>query len=207
MLTDNDPSKINKSSINLRRLWHLLLMFIILLLLFCVAVILHNEIINEKKLVGFFKELNETEKLLVRLDSTNLDYIKGQESLIKYLTTNNKDDIQDYFESLNQVKNMVDTVHYSLNELDIVNSTTSTRYNDLEQNKKLNHLIDSLSQSSMMYVGQKNDVRPRYKSLEFDDLEVKISIETESKVDSVKKKGLFGRLGDALGGKVEKTPL
>ncbi len=203
MLANKDSSKINISSINLRRLWHLLLMFIILLLLFCVAVILHNEIINEKKLVGFFKELNETEKLLVRLDSINLDYIKGQESLIKYLTTNNKDDIQDYFESLNQVKNMVGTVHYSLNEHDIVNSATSTRYNDLEKNKKLNHLIDSLSQSSMMYVGQKNDVRPRYKSLEFDDLDVKISIKTETKVDSVKKKGLFGRLGDALGGKVE----
>lgn len=203
MVTESESSKINKSSINLRRLWHLLLMVIILLLLFCVAVILHNEINNEKKLVGFFKELNETEKLLSRLDSTNLDYIKGQESLIKYLNTNNKEDIQDYFNSLQQVKNMTDTVHYNMSEYEIKNTGKGVQVKDFELSDKLNHLIDSLSQNSMMYVDQKKDVRPRYESLEFDDLAVKISIETETKVDSVEKKGLFGRLGDALGGKVD----
>lgn len=202
MTINNSPSVKSKSSIKYRMLWHLSLTIIILALLFFISLLSYNEIINEKKLVGFFDELNETEKLLQNLDSTNLDYIRGQESLIKYLISNNKEDIKDYFASLHKVSNLMDTLQNKGNTIEIPKMKIDTISEDLDVSQKLSKMIDSLSQNIMQDAGKNIGFNRSVERLDYNDLDVKTTIETKSEVDSVKKKGMFGRLGDALKGKV-----
>lgn len=195
------PSK-SKSTIKNRRLWHLALTLIILTLLFFISLLSYNEIINEKKLVSFFNDLNKTEKLLSRLDSTNLDYIKGQESLFKYLISNNEEDIQDYFASLHRVNNMMDTVKYDIGDIEIPKTKVAEQKEGVGNDIDLSHMIDSLSQNIIQNIGKNEGFKSSSKRLDYNDLNVKTTIETKSSVDSVKKKKFFGRLGDALKGDV-----
>lgn len=191
-----------KPSINYRRLWHLALTFIILTLLFFISLLSYNEIINEKKLVGIFNELNNTEKLLSRLDSTNLDYIKGQESLFKYLISHNEHDIKDYFASLHKVNSTMETARYSNGDLRTPKIDMNRKNNDLESNKELSLMIDSLSNDIFQNIKSDEGFKSRIKRLNYNDLKIKTTIETKSSVDSVEKKKLFGRLGDAIKGEV-----
>ena len=191
----------NKTSVNYRRLWHFTLTFIILTLLFFISLLSYNEIINEKKLVSFFDELHETEKLLISLDSTNLDYIKGQESLFKYLISHNEEDIQDYFAAIHKVNNLIDMDRYTIGDYKVLNNRPNDK-KELGVNNDLSLMIDSLSHKIFQETGSNEGFKSRIKRLDYNDMKIKTTIETKSFVDSVKKKKLFGRIGDALKGKV-----
>ena len=191
----------DKTSVNYRRLWHFTLTFIILTLLFFISLLSYNEIINEKKLVSFFDELHETEKLLISLDSTNLDYIKGQESLFKYLISHNEEDIQDYFAAIHKVNNLIDMDRYTIGDYKVLNNRPNDK-KELGVNNDLSLMIDSLSHKIFQETGSNEGFKSRIKRLDYNDMKIKTTIETKSFVDSVKKKKLFGRIGDALKGKV-----
>lgn len=193
---------VTNTSLKYRRIWHLAILFIILTLLFLISLLSYNEIINEKKLRGFFRDLNETERLLTKLDSTNFSYIKGQESLFKYLITHNKEDIQNYFNSLYEVKNMVDTVQHKTISFELPDLNKNTDQ-DLELNQKYTEMIDSLSHVVMQGLENQKTPGNTYKRLEYNDMAVKTTIETSSSIDSVEKKKFFGRLGDAIKGSVD----
>lgn len=196
---------MSKSTITKRRIWQLTLLLLILILLFFIILILYNEIVNERKLKDFLVEYNETENLISKLDSVSIDYLEKQEAFYQDLSSDNKLVKERYFNSLIQVESIIDSIKANDKEafLTSMQQSIDTPSSDIDLIDKMKSLIDSISQSSFNVVNKKEILATLdNKKLAFEDLQMNVSVETKKEVDSVKKKGLFGRLGDAISGDV-----
>lgn len=196
---------MSKSIITRRRIWQLTLLLLILVLLFFIILILYNEIVNERKLKDFLVEYNETENLISKLDSVSIDYLEKQEAFYQDLSLDNKLVKERYFNSLKQVESIIDDIELKDKDtfLTALPKSDDVPAPDKDLSTRMKTLIDSISQNSFQEIN-KSDLLSTHddKRLVFDDLKMNVSVETKKEVDSVKKKGLFGRLGDAISGEV-----
>lgn len=194
---------IKKMFLRRYKFWHYLLIFSILILLIILAILLYNELVNEKKLIRYFNELNVTESRLENLDQTKNDIIQSQDFLIKYLLNNNKESIDDYISSIKKTKGLIESLQMPSANPEL--NSTLTNFNDKESEsfEKFDHYIDSISENVLPALIKNSTIKAGTKIINYDDLDIKTTIETNTVVDSVEKKKLFGRLGDAIRGDVE----
>ena len=98
---------------------------------------------------------------------------------------------------------MMDVTQFNVAELDIPNKNVDKQVEALDLNENLSHLIDSLSQNILLNIENDPTFKSDFKELNYNDLNVKTTIETTTSVDSVKKKKFFDRIGDAIKGDVD----
>ncbi len=185
----------------LRKLVHYSLIFCILLIQVIIAIFFYNEFVNGKKLKFIKDQLEESRALGGLTDNSRKDFLDAQEHLQKYMATQDNGELQLYFQSLRKLKTNFDKIGEYENTSPRLKKTLSLHRQDTVKTAKLKTLIDSVYQTSLnppQNIEDKQYEPAKYKN-DFEDLK----IQTRTYADTIKKKGFFGRLKDAVTGKVD----
>ncbi|WP_228428523.1 ATP-binding protein [Chryseobacterium daecheongense] len=184
----------------MRKIVHYSLIVCILLIQVIIAIFFYNEFVNEKKLKFIENQLKESRSLEGLTENSRKDFRDAQISLQKYMISQDDKDLKSYFASLRKLNNNFDKI----NEYENVNpgfkNNLGLQKKDTVKVTTFKTLIDSVYQFSMNLpakVEEKPFELTKFKN-NFENLEIK----TETYADTIKKKGLMGRLKDAISGKV-----
>lgn len=184
-----------------RKIVHYALISCILFIQLIIAGFFYNELINNKNLTFIEKQLKEVHLLENLTDDSRKELINAQDYFQKYVTTDNNEYLKSYFNSVNRlVKNLDSINHYQYENPRLKNIITSHRRDSLEI-KNLKLLVDSTYQFSKKSNFKMHDNLPKLNKYNPDFNFEKFDINTKTYSDSVAKKGVFGRLKDALVGK------
>ncbi len=185
----------------LRKLVHYSLILCILLIQVIIAIFFYNEFVNGKKLKFIKDQLEESRALGGLTDNSRKDFMDAQDHLQKYMATQDNNDLQLYFQSLRKLKTNFDKIGEYENTSPRLKKNLALRNQDTLKTAKLKTLIDSVYQTSLnppTKIEDKQYEPAKYKN-DFEDFK----IQTRTYADTVKKKGFFGRLKDAVTGKVD----
>lgn len=185
----------------LRKLVHYSLILCILLIQVIIAIFFYNEFVNGKKLKFIKDQLEESRALGGLTDNSRKDFLDAQEHLQKYMATQDNKELQLYFQSLRKLKINFDKIGEYENTSPRLKKNLAAHRQDTLKTAKLKTLIDSVYQTSLnppANIEEKQYEPTKYKN-DFEDLK----IQTRTYADTVKKKGFFGRIKDAVTGKVD----
>ncbi|AQX08150.1 histidine kinase [Elizabethkingia ursingii] len=190
----------------LRKIVHYSLILCILLIQVIIAVFFYNEFTNEKKLKFIESQLKDSKALGGLTENSRKNFTEAQNYLQKYMVSQDDKDLKLYFESLKKLKGNFDKIgEYESLSPGLKNSIAQQK-KDIPKLIDLKVLMDSVYQSTLKHPSRIEDqyYEPeKYKS-NFDNLDVQTQTHTTTTTsDTIKKKGFFGRLKDAITGKVD----
>ncbi|HLT65451.1 MAG TPA: HAMP domain-containing sensor histidine kinase [Flavobacterium sp.] len=185
-----------------RKVIHKALLLSVILLQIFLLVILYNEIINEKKLRALAENIELSNQVYAISDEAKDNYINAQFNLQKYIQSKDILFLDKYntslkklnlnFNKLRQVTNQNELFSLYLDKSDFSDITF----------QKINAQIDSISKVDIApSLLEEKTVYP-INNFTYDKVLDSIQIENNSVIDSVQQKKLFGRIGDAITGKV-----
>ncbi|SIT03885.1 Signal transduction histidine kinase [Chryseobacterium ureilyticum] len=185
----------------LRKVVHYSLIICILLIQVIIGIFFYNEVVNEKKLQFIKTQLEESRALGGLTDNSRKDFMDAQGHLQKYMVTQDNKDLQLYFESLKKLKLNFDKIGEYENTSPRLKKNLALHKQDTVKVNKLKTLIDSVYETSLNQpakIEEKQYEPQKYKNDFYD-----FNIQTRTYADTIKKKGFFGRLKDAVTGKVD----
>jgi signal transduction histidine kinase len=187
----------------LRKIVHYSLIVCILLIQVIIAIFFYNEFVNEKKLKFIKSQLEESRVLGGLTDNSRKDFMDAQNYLQKYMISQDDKDLQLYFQSLRKLNNNFEKINDYSNINPGLKNRLAQQKKDTVKIVKLKTIIDSVYQTSskppVLAVQDQQYELESYKNNDnFEDL----NIQTQTYSDTIKKKGLMGRLRDAISGKV-----
>lgn len=185
-----------------RKIVHYSLILCILLIQVIIAAFFYNEFINKKNLTFIENQLKEVHSLENLTDNSRKELLNAQDFLQKYMMSEDEKYLDSYFKSLNKLGENLDSIsHYEYKYPKLKNISASHK-KDSSQIKKLKVLIDSTYQFSTRPKFKIGNDLPKLERYDMDYNFDKFNVETKTYSDTtVKKKGLFGRIGDAISGK------
>lgn len=190
-----------KLSFRSRRIVHYSLILCILLIQFLIAGFFYNEFITKKNLKFIEAQLKEIYALEHLTDNSKKELINAQVDFQKYITSNDKKYLKTCFESLHKLDKNLDSIGQFRNKYPRLKEVFVTEKNNSVKMQKLKELIDSSYEYSNRANFKIQNNFPAIRKYDLDYNFDKFNIETQTYYDTVKKKGLFGRLGDAISGK------
>lgn len=186
-----------------RKFIHFLLLACVVFLQLFLLLILFNEIFNQSKLDNFEADLRVSEKAKSISDNTKVDYIALQFNLQNYLETKEKKYLENYNISLNKLSKNIDSlVKSSNNSASFKKYLISKKENEFSS-EYLNRKIDSLVKIQIVPSPQLEKDLLNLNNFNYKDVLNSVNVESYIVVDSIEKKNLLSRLGNAISGKVE----
>lgn len=198
-------SKYNLSKLfnfKLRKIVHYSLILCILLIQITIAGFFYSEFINKKNLDFIEKQLKEVHKLEDLTDHSRRELLNAQDYLQKYVISEDDKYLESYFSALNTISKNLDTINHFKDKNPKLKLLLPSQKKDSSVVKNLKTLIDSTYQYSTKSDFKINDELPEFKKFDFNYNLEKFDVETQTYSDTIRRKGLFGRLGDAIAGKV-----
>lgn len=189
----------NRLNFKLRKVVHYFLIFCILLIQVILAGFFYNEFKSRKNLTFVENQLREIHSLENLTNDSKKELLSSQDYFQKYLITDDKQYLESYFESVNRLTKNLDSINNYKNPK--LENLLLPQKKDSSEFKKLKLLADSSYQFSTKSSFKIREDLPKMKKYDLRYDYSKFDIETKTISDSVKKKGLFGRLGDAIAGK------
>ncbi len=198
--TDNQPKSLN---FRFRKIVHYSLIFCILLIQLIIAGFFYNEFINRKNLAFIENQLKEVNSLEKLTDNSRKELLNAQNSLQQYLVNADKKYLDSYFASLDKLGANLDNINSYEAKFPKLKNILSFQKKDSLGSKNLKLLVDSTYQYSTQSNFKAPTPLPSLKKYEsnYNLDKYDFHVETKTIADTVKKKGLFGRLGDAISGK------
>lgn len=186
----------------LRKIIHYSLILSILLIQVTIAGFFYNEYANKKNLLFIENQIKEVNVLEHLTDNSRKELLNAQTFFQKYITSRDTQYLSDYFESVNRLTKNLDSInHFKNNNIRLKKGYTSHKL-DSSVVSNLKGLVDSTYQfSRQSNFGLRNKL-PELKKYEYDFNFDKYDVETHTYTDTLVKKGIFGRLKDAISGKV-----
>ncbi|MDP9959376.1 sensor histidine kinase [Chryseobacterium lathyri] len=188
----------------LRKVVHYSLILCILLIQVIIAIFFYNEFVNEKKLQFIKNQLDESKALGGLTDNSRKDFMDAQTYFQKYVVSQDDKDLKLYFEALKKLNSNFEKINdYGDTNPGLKNKLAKQKKDTLKITK-LQTIIDSVYQYSLKppvkNIPDQHYELEQYKNTDnFEDL----TIQTQTYSDTIKKKGLMGRLKDAISGKVD----
>lgn len=174
----------------------------VILLQIIAIVIWYNETENETKLSNALEEISSSKKIINYTHRVNTSLIQSQEHFNNYL--NNRDTIsfQKYSASLNDISHLLDSLHLFTNENQAYKKIIAKKDKTEAEILVLKSSIDSVINSQINQ--NHDDISKIFRVSKFESKKILDSVKTDSyiKVDSVSRKGLLARLGDAFAGRL-----
>ena len=186
-----------------RKAVHFALLASIIFLQLLLLVILYNEIFNESKLDNLETELEISDQAKHFSDLTKGDYIAIQYNLQNYIQTKDNKYLTNYNTALYNLNKNIDSLAKTSNNSDSFLLYLKKIDSDTLSIKQLNNAIDSLINVQILPSTQLEKDLLKLNPFNYEDVLNSITIESYMLVDSVERKGLFGRLGNAITGKVD----
>ncbi|WP_263004525.1 sensor histidine kinase [Chryseobacterium edaphi] len=166
-----------------------------------IAAFFYNEFVNRKNLTFIENQLKEVRQLENLTDDSRKELVNAQGFFQQYVVTNDNGHLKSYFNSVDRLTKKLDSInHFRYQSPKLRNIFTSLKKDTLEI-KNLKFLVDSTSQLSTNSNLKIRDELPKLKRFDYDFNLDKFEVQKKTYTDTVKKKGLFGRLGDAISGK------
>jgi len=182
-----------------RKIIHYFLIVCILLIQIILAAFFYNEFTNRKNLTFIENQLKEIKSLENLTNDSKKELLSSQDYFQKYLITDDKQYLDSYFQSVNRLTKNLDSINNFKNPR--LENLLLPQKKDSSEFKKLKLLADSSYQFSTKSSFKIREDLPKLKKFNFNYNYDKFDIQTKTISDTVKKKGLFGRLGDAISGK------
>jgi signal transduction histidine kinase len=165
---------------------------------------IYNEFYNENKLDEINNELQQLKGAEEQIQNSSIHFFQTQNDFINFLT----DKSQSKFEVFQN------DVQIGLKEFDTLNqaiSSNSSYVNYFKDNceedyknfENAKSKIDSLRKANPITNTSNFETLLDLKKFDYSQILNSVKIETSVEVDSVKKKGFFGRLGSAISGNVD----
>jgi len=185
-----------------RKIIHYTLIACVIFLQLIVVIIWYNESSNESEMSKALDSMNSINQVSHFTGRINNSFIDSQKSFSTY--TKNKDEasFNNYTTSLNEISRLIDS-------LAVITKNNKDFMKILKEKNQSEHTIESLKADidSIIEIGtnpDKSNLSKPFRLNKFEYKKILDSIKTDSyiKVDSVSRKGLFSRLGDALAGKM-----
>lgn len=189
-------------SFRLRKIVHYFLIICILLIQLIIAGFFYNEFINRKNLTFIENQLKDVDSLENLTDNSRKELITSQDFFQKYLITDDKKFLESYFQSVNRLSQNLDSINRYKDRNPRLKTLLITQKKDTAELRKLKLLVDSTFQFSTKSSFKMRDELPKFKKIDFNYDFEKFDIQQQTFADTIEKKGLFGRLGDAIAGKV-----
>jgi Signal transduction histidine kinase len=186
----------------LRKIVHYSLIFCILLIQVIIAVFFYNEFVNEKKLDFIKSQLEESRALQGITDTSKKELFNAQNYLQKYLLSKDDQYLQLYFTSLRKLNSNFEKISVAGSTAPRIKKILEQQKRDTLRTEKLKVLIDSADKFAVNAPKPQNQQYNLEKYKAGNSLD-HIEIETQTYSDTIKKKGLMGRLKDAISGKVD----
>lgn len=185
-----------------RKRIHYTLIASIVLIQLIILVFFYNEYFNERKLEAIETQLQESKELQLLTGSAQKELSLAQSNLQKYVSTQNKSYLEEYFQSLRNLSNKIDSIENSENLHSSSKSGLQKKDSkDLQHPNNLEELIDSTYLVSQQKIVIKDP--PKIKEIELKEQPIIPEVEVHHISDSVNKKKLFPRLKDAITGNVD----
>ncbi|EJL68544.1 sensor histidine kinase [Chryseobacterium populi] len=184
----------------LRKIVHYSLILCVLLIQVIIAIFFYNEFVNGKKLKFIKNQLEESRALGGLTDNSRKDFVDAQNYLQKYMISEDDKDLALYFQSLRKLKDNFDKISRYENINPRLKNNIESHRKDAFKTARFKTLIDSVYRYSLNPPAkiQDKEYEPEKFKNNFDNL----NIQTHTFSDTIKKKGLMGRLKDAISGKV-----
>lgn len=186
-----------------RKAVHFALLASIIFLQLLLLVILYNEIFNESKLDDLETELEISDQAKHFSDLTKGDYIAIQYNLQNYIQTKDNKYLTNYNTALYNLNKNIDSLAKTSNNSDSFLLYLKKIDSDTLSIKQLNNAIDSLINVQILPSPQLEKDLLKLNRFNYEDVLNSINVESYMMVDSVERKGLFARLGNAISGKVD----
>ena len=184
-----------------RKIIHYSLLVCILFIQLLIAGFFYNEFISRKNLTFFENQLKEVHTLENLTDNSRGELLNAQSFLQKYMVSNDNTYLDSYFTSLNKLGKNLDSIGHYENIYPKLKNVLTSKKKDSMEIKKLKSLIDSTYEYSTKSNFKVENSLPKLEKYSINYDFDKFKVETKTISDTVKKKGLFGRLGDAISGK------
>ncbi|SDF25956.1 Signal transduction histidine kinase [Epilithonimonas hungarica] len=186
-----------------RKIVHYFLIICILLIQVIIGSFFYNEFRNKKNLKFIENQLNEIHSIENLTDDSKKELVSSQDYFQKYLITNDRKYLEYYFQSVDKLTKNLDSINSYKNPR--LENVILPQKQDSSEFRKLKLLADSTYQfSSRSSFKIRENNAPTLKKFDLNNYNYeKFNIETKTVSDSVKKKGLLGRIGDAIAGKVD----
>lgn len=183
-----------------RKLIHYGLILGILLLQIIIAVFFYKELVNKKHLNFIEKQLNGFQALESLTENSREELFNAQDFLQKFILTEDDQYLTSYFNSLTLLDGNLEKIESIREENPELKLNLNSNKKENSKNKTLKVLIDSVAQFSTSRPAKPSTklATPKKYNYNFDFR--KYDVETKTISDTIAKKGIFGRLKDAISG-------
>jgi len=185
-----------------RKIIHYTLLVCVILMQITAIVIWYNETQNETKLSNAVEEISFSKRTIDYTHRINTSLIQSQEYFNNYLNNRDQISFQKYSASLNSINHLLDSLHIISNRNQAFKKIIAKKDQTETEILVLKSSIDSIinNQTNKSH----EDLSNLLKFTKFESKKILDSIKTDSyiKVDSISRKGLLARLGDAFAGRL-----
>lgn len=199
----NNTFSFLKLKFKQRKIIHYTLIACVIVLQLIVVVIWYNESSNESEMSKALDSMTSLNKITRVTGKINHSFIDSQKNFNAYKSQKDQVSLDKYNVSLSEIRRLIDS-------LSTITKDNKAFMKILMEKNRSQHTIESLKADIDSIIEtqinrDKNDITKSFKLNKFQYKKILDSIKTDSyiKVDSVSKKGLFTRLGDALAGKMD----
>ncbi|KQS89375.1 HAMP domain-containing sensor histidine kinase [Chryseobacterium sp. Leaf394] len=186
-----------------RKLVHYSLIFCILFIQLIIAAFFYNEFVKDKKLTFVQKQLEEIHALENLTDQSRKEILNAQGFLQKFMSTKDENFLESYFASLKSLDSNLANINRYENKFPKIKELTAAPKASVTTEKVLKKMIDSTQKYTSEMDRSQLNALPDFKkyNLNYDFEKFNVVLDTKVYSDTIKKKGLFGRLGEAISGK------
>lgn len=188
-------------SFKLRKIVQYSFIICILLIQCIIAGFFYNEFVNNKNLNFIEKQLNEVHQLENLTDDSRKELNNAQTYFQEYVTNRDDQYLKSYFTSVNKLAKNLDSINNFKFQNPRVKTILVSHKKNVAETKNLKLLVDSTYQFSTNSNLKIPEALPKIKAYNYNYNFDKFEVQTKTYSDTVKKKGLFGRIGDAISGK------
>lgn len=187
-----------------RKYVHYGLLFSIVLFQIILFLSIYNEFYNENKLEEIKKELQQLKGAETQIQNSSIHFFQTQNEFIDFLTHKSQNKFDAFQQDVQLGLKRFDTLNQSLNNnTSFVNYFKDNCKDEYEIFQSAKTKIDSLRKANPITNTSNFEELLDLKKFDYSQILNSVKVETKVEVDSVKKKGFFGRLGNAISGNVD----
>lgn len=187
-----------------RKYVHYSLLFSIVLFQIILFLSIYNEFYNVNKLEEINDELQQLKGAESQIQNSSIHFFQTQNDFINFLTDKSQVKFEVFQNDVKFGLKEFDTLNNSLAEnSSYINYFKENCQEDYKNFENAKNKIDSLRKANPITNTSNFETLLDLKKFDYSQILNSVKIETTVEVDSVKKKGFFGRLGSAISGNVD----
>lgn len=187
-----------------RKFIHYSLLFSIILFQIVLFLFVYNEFYNANKLEKINDELQQLKNAEQQIQGSSIHFFQTQNDFIDFLSDKSQRKFDVFQNDVQIGLKEFDTLNQSISSnSSYVNYFKDNCEEDYKNFENAKSKIDSLRKANPITNTSNFETLLDLKKFDYSQILNSVKIETSVEVDSVKKKGFFGRLGSAISGNVD----